>query len=359
MLRYGSRWSSLWAVSAIVLLFGRMLLTRAYRRRSADSDPQVWTDRILVASCFTGFQWGLGAVCLLLTRNDAVELTILITMVAIVSCTGVRGHAYPSAAMLQVSIPLSMFLCVYILEDDWFLAFVTLPYLAYQLSFIRVLGSMNLASIRAEHGRRALLLAYESANAELALANEKLAAIASTDGLTGIRNRRAFDRDIRQKWQDGALAGTGLSLLLIDVDHFKRFNDLHGHPAGDACLVLVATAIKDAVREPSALACRYGGEEFAVTLIDASEEAARQIAHRVASAVAAIDLSPVVGFDVGISVSIGIGSMSPKADASEIDLVSLADRALYRAKADGRNCIRSTGPGARGLRKGRVTRSRT
>jgi diguanylate cyclase (GGDEF)-like protein len=160
--------------------------------------------------------------------------------------------------------------------------------------------------------------------------NEELTAISQTDPLTGIANRRLFDRQFGTACGSSLDTGEMLALLLIDVDHFKRYNDTHGHLVGDACLKQVAKTIALQVRRERDLPARIGGEEFAVLLRDATETAAQKVADRIHRALAADwpeGLAP-------ITVSIGLAILrSPSADA----IMAAADKALYEAKNGGRN----------------------
>jgi diguanylate cyclase (GGDEF)-like protein len=170
-------------------------------------------------------------------------------------------------------------------------------------------------------------------------ANDHLAMLSDTDALTGIANRRQFDRRLRDECRRAQRSKTPMALLMIDVDHFKRFNDLHGHPAGDQCLRLVADALKSCAQRAADLAARYGGEEFALLLPHTTEQEAATIAQRCMAAIAAAAIphgdSPT-GPTVTISVGLATARTSEDGDIDQA-LTRDADRALYLAKARGRN----------------------
>jgi diguanylate cyclase (GGDEF)-like protein len=162
--------------------------------------------------------------------------------------------------------------------------------------------------------------------------------MAARDGLTSIYNRRRFDEHLETVWQQAQREGVTVALLLVDIDFFKRYNDRHGHQAGDECLRAVAAALTRAARRPLDFVARYGGEEFAVILYDPSRPYLQEIAHRVHANVAALGIphgdsavSPQV------SVSAGIAYVAPTLERSTQGFVQLADEALYQAKNDGRN----------------------
>ena len=164
-------------------------------------------------------------------------------------------------------------------------------------------------------------------------AEDKLEELATTDALTGLRNRRKFDAAIESEWRRAVRHRTPLSLLLIDADHFKAYNDTHGHQAGDQVLVGIAICISDSVKRAGDCAARYGGEEFAVLLPD--------MAAAEALAVAEIIRRKVEGWSddaTPSTVSIGIASTTPTAEVDWPQFVHAADKALYAAKASGRNC---------------------
>jgi len=188
-----------------------------------------------------------------------------------------------------------------------------------------------------------------AAEAALRTANAKLAALAGTDELTGIANRRAFGQRLAEYATRASSlevmpseppADAALSLLLIDIDHFKRVNDDHGHPSGDACLRMVARTIEGALRRAGDLAARYGGEEFVVVLPGADADGARAVAEAICTAVAA-DRSQDCTRDTPVTVSIGTASIWLGAPGG-LDtgvLLRAADAALYQAKRLGRNRV--------------------
>jgi len=185
---------------------------------------------------------------------------------------------------------------------------------------------------------------------QLAKANEQLRLLSETDGLTGLVNRRHFDALLRERWRQAAAAGTGLGLALIDVDHFKLFNDHYGHPAGDQCLQQVAAVLAGQTRTSSDCAARYGGEEFVLLWSNVSSQQVTQLAERVRQGVQALQL-PHAASPVGacVSLSIGVAATTPaaheaSAPADEVQhrleaWLQLADQRLYAAKTSGRNRV--------------------
>ena len=176
---------------------------------------------------------------------------------------------------------------------------------------------------------------------ELRLANERLERVSRSDALTQVANRRHFDEFLAQLWERAKRDNTEVSLLMLDVDHFKRFNDHYGHPAGDACLVRVARSLRHSLRRPGDLVARYGGEEFIAVLGKTANDRASAVAERVRSAVEALALPHAMSptYDK-VTVSVGVATLHPlDKDASPERLIALADQALYQAKNRGRNRV--------------------
>jgi diguanylate cyclase (GGDEF)-like protein len=164
-------------------------------------------------------------------------------------------------------------------------------------------------------------------------AEDKLEELATTDALTGLKNRRKFDEAIDSEWRRARRHRTPLSLLMIDADHFKTYNDTYGHQAGDQVLVGIAICISDSIKRAGDCAVRYGGEEFAVLLPVTASADAMMIAETIRRKVQGWSDEPVIS-----TVSVGIASVTPQAGTDWADFVNAADKALYAAKAAGRNC---------------------
>ncbi|PWK31391.1 diguanylate cyclase (GGDEF)-like protein [Pseudomonas sp. OV226] len=165
----------------------------------------------------------------------------------------------------------------------------------------------------------------------------ELALLAATDALTGVANRRTLDQTLRHEWFRAQRSAKPLSVMMIDADHFKAFNDRHGHQGGDDALRAVAKVICANVRRPSDLVARYGGEEFSVILPETDTAGARQIAEKIRTAVEQMPL--VAGDETPITVSIGISTWTTEKEISLEQLLFVADKALYQAKEGGRNRV--------------------
>ncbi|MEB3283203.1 MAG: diguanylate cyclase [Lyngbya sp.] len=173
---------------------------------------------------------------------------------------------------------------------------------------------------------------------ELQRVNKTLELLANTDGLTQIANRRYFDDYLQKEWQRLAREQQPLSLILLDIDYFKLYNDFYGHQAGDQCLISIAQAIKSILKRPADLVARYGGEEFVVVLPNTNREGAIVVAQEIQQTIRHLGLvhqkSKVSNL---VTVSVGISSTIPNSVNSAHRLIALADKALYTAKQQGRN----------------------
>lgn len=187
-------------------------------------------------------------------------------------------------------------------------------------------------------------------------ANIELERLSNFDGLTGLSNRKHLDHYLETEWRRAYRSGEQLSLLMIDVDHFKLYNDTCGHVAGDEVLRRVAAALRGGCRRPADLAARYGGEEFAVVLPESDTEDLFPFAETLRKAVNDLELPhPTSTSAKHVTVSIGAASMTPTRDNALEDLMRAADLALYEAKHQGRNRVAvasAPAPSARGKRKG-------
>lgn len=163
--------------------------------------------------------------------------------------------------------------------------------------------------------------------------------LAARDGLTGVANRRSFDEKLAHEWRRERRDAQHLSLLMIDIDHFKCFNDTYGHQQGDKCLRRVAEVMTEVVFRPADMVARYGGEEFGIILPATDIEGAGVVAQRIQERLAELKIAHVAGEEGRITLSIGIATTAPADGESCESLLLAADDALYRAKHAGRNRV--------------------
>jgi diguanylate cyclase (GGDEF)-like protein len=174
---------------------------------------------------------------------------------------------------------------------------------------------------------------------ELLATNDRLTVIASIDMLSGLANRRGFQSRLEYEWMKAEQNGSELSLLMIDVDHFKLYNDTYGHPEGDACLSRLGETLSGIAAENLGFAGRYGGEEFCLLLPNVSASRAREIGETVRASVHELGLPHRTSLHECVTVSVGVASTTPNDGQRPGDLIEAADAALYAAKHRGRNTV--------------------
>ena len=186
--------------------------------------------------------------------------------------------------------------------------------------------------------RDAAFFALREMKKQLEASNRKLQKLSMLDGLTGIANRRHFDTTLDDELKNALSKQSALSLILIDIDYFKRFNDTYGHQGGDDCLTRVAKTLSGACKNAEDLAARYGGEEFVILLPDTNEDQAYIVAERIRKAVQDLCIEHKAS-DVTncVTLSMGISTMLPSEKLKAQQLIERADKALYKAKEMGRN----------------------
>jgi len=186
--------------------------------------------------------------------------------------------------------------------------------------------------------------ALEKSQRELAEANKILQKLSSLDGLTGIPNRRRFDEMLKAEWQRAIRHSTSISLIMLDIDFFKLYNDSYGHQGGDECLKRVAKSLEDSARRESDLVARYGGEEFAVILPETAAKGAYEVAEAMRANIE-LENIPHASSKVSdhVTISVGVATWVPERGSTPEEIISVADQALYKAKESGRNQVKTLG----------------
>ena len=212
---------------------------------------------------------------------------------------------------------------------------VKLPEPIELIARIRYHSRAYMALVERDNAYRALRLSQQ----KLLLSNLELQRLTNSDGLTGLPNRRSFNDHLARAWATSQSQGSPLSLLMIDVDHFKNYNDRFGHLAGDDALKCVAEAIRQAQPDPACLPARFGGEEFAMVLPGVTAAQAGAIAETLRWQVERTALPHTAPEPTSVTVSVGAATMVARPDASPDLLIAAADARLYEAKCGGRNRV--------------------
>jgi diguanylate cyclase (GGDEF)-like protein len=212
-------------------------------------------------------------------------------------------------------------------------------FVGYRLLYQEVLASREAAAITAKLVVEQMAK-VEEVNRHLEKANDELRKLTNLDGLTGIANRRYHEDKLQREWRRCQRNNSPLSAIMIDIDHFKHYNDYYGHIAGDQCLREVAHALQKEMRRISDSLARYGGEEFVCLLPDCNGEAAHRVAELFSIKIQGLAIPHYTSQVAPIlTVSQGVASLTPTRDIKASELILRADQALYQAKLRGRNQI--------------------
>lgn len=210
---------------------------------------------------------------------------------------------------------------------------------AYRFLYQEVLVSRNAATITAKLVVEQMAK-VEEVNRNLEQANEELRKLTNLDGLTGIANRRYHEDTLLREWRRCQRTNSFLAAIMIDIDHFKLYNDHYGHIAGDHCLKQVARELQRGARRISDSVARYGGEEFVCLMPDCSAEAAMNVAELIRERIRALLIPHITSkIDSILTVSQGGAAMVPSRDTVPSELIRRADQALYQAKQQGRDRV--------------------
>jgi len=331
----------------------------------------LWLALVLMAALFGVSYWTLSGE---ITANlDAIRYTIVgPALLVVLSVTYTRFYERFYQPLVQVLAPLfgvtivvealfaarlgvSLFSAVVLVIIGLYLLSGMLFYAALRSALVVFLAYTLLAPLMNLPGAQAtynfvVLLSANVVGAAACYALEKvhrtnylearlLTEMACRDGLTGIYNRRMLDEHLDRVWQQGIRERVFVALLLIDIDHFKAFNDHRGHQAGDECLRKVAGALQQCARRPLDFVARYGGEEFAIVLYDARREYVEELMSRIQESMTQLAIEhPASTVGKSVTVSIGAAWVLPLPERTRFGFVQLADEALYEAKDRGRNC---------------------
>ena len=338
----GSRWY-LGAIAYSGMICALRLLQARDYACDRDAVSQVtWARRFLPGAWLLAAGWGAWSVVIPLEPDKTLVVMVIGAQSAWIMGAATRNSGVRLVANGQVCLTL-LPLCVACLLSGSFAlrlyaGFVLLHWHG-ALTLIGFLHQQTLQLLMRDQQTSGLVASLEIANQELEVINQHLETLVATDALTQIANRRAFDLCAAREWHRAAREQAFMALLLIDIDHFKAFNDFYGHPAGDTCLQEVAATISGVMGRPADLVARYGGEEFAVVLPETDLRGAIEVAERVLSAVQDRGLTHDASVAGYVTVSVGAASLLPDRMATVERLIGLADAALYTAKRTGRNRV--------------------
>lgn len=306
-----------------------------YKKQSIKTfNHNTWTCQYVLMTTLVSAIWGSAGV--LLYPDDAlIQMVVLVLLLAVLVSTAplmMASRAAFHAQFVAILVPISTSMLLHHSETGYVL-------------LITALFSLTLTILLASHYIHQVIL-------ELRDTQDALRLQADTDQLTQIPNRRSFDRSFKTEWRRSGRENWPISLLIIDIDNFKQYNDSFGHQAGDYCLKQIAKVINAAAQRPGDIPARIGGEEFAVLLPNTGIDGAMTVADRLRSGVNRLMIPRHADKEGNISVSIGMSSCAPVSNDNDSDLENLktdviypamlmksADHALYKAKHNGKNQI--------------------
>ena len=330
------QWLSIWSLVLFLIMVFRVILAILYKRTDkALISNGSWHRWFVISSLVQGLCWcalGMYAVFNL----EVNQLTILF-----ISISGLIGGSIATTsssvqAFVSFAAPALFPIAFMMLYSEQSTAQV-LGLLAVIYFTLTVRAAFDINSvIRDSIDNRKEL---ESAKKKAEILAAELYTLSTQDALTLVANRRGFDETLKKEWQRASRKNIGLSLLMLDIDYFKKFNDFYGHLKGDEALRKVAYILKQQAARSGDYVARYGGEEFAIILADSSQEQALALGQKICKVIMdeAIE-HPTSQVSNVLTVSMGVAHLSFDDRHSQQDLLKQADKALYKAKGMGRNC---------------------
>lgn len=324
-----------WSFFIVAIALTNLVSTILYARRLPSSwGGRSWARFVSVMHLLSGLTWGVGGAWMLTFANqDQALLTLCIGMAAVtVSIPSVVYFRAYNLFHLPIFWTYTIGLAFSTLQFKWLIATGFFLMGAFAVIIGRGLGDQLSNALRLSIENRRLADRLKERGAELEAANRQLEIENHTDPLTGVANRRrlmSFARALRGR----------CAILVVDIDHFKSYNDSFGHVEGDTCLIAVATALEQSIRPDRDLLARLGGEEFAVVLDDVDAEEAVAMAERMRANVEALSSARRARIRRKVTVSIGLATRGADEAKSLVALMEQADAAVYRAKSDGRNQV--------------------
>ena len=339
--RQGSTlWLPVWVIASVVIIASRGVAAGAYKSGSFPNIPaRHWAASLVAFAGASGLLWG-GALGLIVATGTDNEVMFAVC-VALSGLTLSIAHVAYWPIYAAFEIPVMVAAASGFLVSDrpghWPLAIAATVMTAVLLSVSRRLAAQVLQAHRLAAANQALVESLGARGKALEQACDALERVSRTDPLTGLANRRQRDSRLADEWDRGLRNGGPLAVVAIDVDHFKRFNDTHGHAEGDRCLKAVAEMLQTGIRGPIDLAARHGGEEFMLILPGVDQAGAASIAERVRVMVATCGKDRGFALPEKVTISLGVAAIHPEPGRSVHELTIAADAALYRAKMAGRD----------------------
>lgn len=327
----------IWLLLLIAVTGARFLTLRAFRKAAlgAELDHAAWTKHFVVGACAAGVVWGASGVLLFHPSSFPHQVFLAFVLGGMVAgavpLLSSVGHAYRYFA-IPIVVPISIRM---LSVGDSIHLIMGLMIAVFGIAMLASSAQVYRLYRESENLRRELLSSIEVSHAQ-----EHLARV---DTLTGIPNRRLFEEELVKEWGRAQRDNQTLAVIFADIDYFKEYNDLHGHPAGDSCLADVAQTMQRALSRPGDVVARIGGEEFAFLLPRTKLSGAISVAEQMRERILTLNLPHEASLVADqVTLSFGVACSDDAAISSPADLIRASDVALYEAKRRGRNQIAAT-----------------
>lgn len=328
-----------WAIFMLFVGLARWLMTVQYRRHQRQLSPGYWRRIFAASSLSLGLVWFVWCLYVSMAMDyGGTGISIIVITAAGLVSGAVASTSSSISSYVCFSGPILLPLgAVLLFNDQMETQGIGLLLIVFFVVILRQVQRIHWVLQESIINR----LELEKSKEQTEKLAQELYQLSTVDALTSITNRRGFNEALEQEWLRARRSNTQLTLLMIDVDFFKTFNDSLGHLAGDDCLRLIASTLTRHARRAGEVIARYGGEEFAVLLPNTTGTEGVAIAEGMCESIADLNIEhPASDVAKKVTVSIGVyGAVPGQLDESQ-ELIKLADHALYSAKADGRNCVR-------------------
>ncbi len=312
-------------------------------KNNAITDFRHWFNIFYMFTFIAAVGWSAGGFIVGYGQDSLSQIYIFIVLI------GVSAAAIPLLGVFQSvmlcfqitsTIPYVIFISILLGEQGIILIFMFALYMLAILVAIRRMDVNLSESLSMQYENSRIVNSLSESNQELLYANEKLATLSLEDALTELHNRRYFEMQLELEWKRESREKKILTLIVIDIDYFKLYNDTYGHAAGDDCLKSVAQILKSCLHRPADTIARIGGEEFVILLPTIDTEGALILAQQMQQQLNLADLTHATSpLGDNVTVSIGVASVIPGENVTALGLFKAADKALYKAKVKGRNLV--------------------
>ena len=335
-------------LGALIVISGLRFLDISLTRSKLHTitDYRAVEKKFALGSALIGTAYGTGLFLFLPQLPHLNQIAILSVIITVIPVALVSFSTNKLSFLLYFlpALILPIFQCL-LLSDLFhiYLALFGIIYLYVVITLFDWQYDVLAEAINLRLTNHELVISLTNSNKQLEALNKRLEAISTVDSLTNLSNRRYFDDALQRELLRAQRAKTSISLILLDIDFFKQYNDEYGHVAGDNCLRLISTVLQENVKRPGDMAARYGGEEFCIIMPDTDQNGALNLAEQIKSEVESLNIphgkSRIANH---VTVSMGTATTVPGLHVTTNMLINAADKALYIAKKDGRNCIRSS-----------------